>query len=96
MAHHKTKTHRLFGNHVRIQDARTVWAHLSGHPNDSLRSIAAQVGLSFSRVGACVRYLVAAGYVEHLPRSARARRVIIPLVTLGDGARIVKQSPPKL
>jgi len=92
MPKQKSITHRMFGNHVSNDAAREVWAHLSKHPNDSVRDIAKELGRVPSCVAACIRFLAAAGYVEHNPAASRGHRVIVPLVTLGVDARIIKNN----
>ena len=82
--------------YIEREKLRAVWAYVTRHPCARMDDIAAGTGLKRAVCVQALHFLIAAGYVEHTPRAKAARRVIIPLHTLGQGARIVKRSDTAL
>ena len=70
---------------------REVWAAYSEHPSASNREIMSLTGItSTSTVNRYRHKLIELEYISYNYALSRSVRVLVPLVTLGDGVRVVK------
>lgn len=74
---------RRYGTHVTFANARRVWAAVTRRPTATVRELADDAGLPFGTVGAALRMLRDAGYIEFDPCTGRARRVLVPFIITG-------------
>jgi DNA-binding MarR family transcriptional regulator len=59
---------------------RRVWRELTRAPRLSIRELAARLGLAPSTIRYAIERLSDAGYIEIVPFSSRARKIIVPFV----------------
>ncbi len=76
----RSAMNRRYGNHMSTHNIRRVWALISIQPQLPLRALAAQLGLPYSSIGAALRLLKDAGYIDFPKKSERARTVLVPFV----------------
>lgn len=72
---------RYYG-HATTQDIRRVWAAVSAAPQSTLRELASTLGMHFSGVGAALRLLKDAGYIDFPKGTDHARTILIPFIEL--------------
>lgn len=86
------KPHPKQPYYIEREKLRAVWAYVTRNPRARFDEIALGTGLKRAVCVQGLRVLIAAGYVEAPPRARAARRIIIPLITLGEGARVIKRN----
>lgn len=63
---------------VALRSIRAVWAAITADPPATIHELSARLDISRSTIYSAIRLLRAAGYIVEPPRSARARRVVVP------------------
>jgi DNA-binding MarR family transcriptional regulator len=74
-----TALRRFDGKAVPLPVVRAVWAAVTRRPQASIRELAIETGIAYSRAGDALRILRDAGYIAHCPGTARARVVVVGL-----------------
>lgn len=77
-----TRQSIAFGIHLSPHSVRRVWAAVTKHPQMTLRELSDETGLAFGPVGAALRMLRAAGYIDFEPNRT-GRTIIVPFVIIG-------------
>lgn len=77
---------------VSKEKVERVWRHISRHPRDSIREIAAATQMGHVTVRQALLRLQELGYLEQQRYQSRARRVVVLFGAVSQ-TRIVKRTP---
>lgn len=72
---------RKYKTHVTVRDVRRVWQAVTREPQSSTRALGRQLNIAHNRVGAALRMLKDAGYIDFPTGAERARSILIPFYT---------------
>lgn len=72
--------HQRYGSHMTLARIRAVWAAVTIRPTTSVRELADALGMPRVNVGASLRLLRDAGYIQFASHSQRARTIVIPFI----------------
>lgn len=83
MTNRSAQQKALFSVVVAPHVTRKVWAAVTETPSASVRELGERTNMRYTAVAAAIRHLEWLGYLERAgPRSARARRILVPFMVL--------------